>query len=221
MSKFEKFDKKQRKMKKKNDLPILDSDKDFLSAFLEEESGSSAEKKKSAKADSRKNKHGLPFIEDYEARFLHSENDTVTDTDQLHEQQIEEEVSEEEFSRLLDESFKSRKTPRQAPRPMPLKRRLKRYPPPETDLDLHGFTAIGAELKAKSFILTAQRQGFFTLRIIVGKGLHSEDGPVLPHTIVDLLKEFKKENIVLSYEWEGGKKTKSGAIIVYLKQFND
>ena len=66
---------------------------------------------------------------------------------------------------------------------------------------------------------TAKKEGYFTLRIIVGKGLHSEDGPVLPHVIEDLLKELKKDNIVLSYQWEGGKKSKSGAAIVHLKQF--
>ena len=104
---------------------------------------------------------------------------------------------------------------------MPLKRRLKRYPPPEADLDLHGFTAIGAQVKTRAFILNAHVQGFFTLRIIVGKGLHSEGGPVLPHVVEDLLKEMKKENIVLAYEWEGRKKSKSGAVLVYLKRFTD
>jgi DNA-nicking Smr family endonuclease len=104
---------------------------------------------------------------------------------------------------------------------MPLKRRLKRYPPPEAYLDLHGFTAIGARIKARTFISSAHVQGFFTLRIIVGKGLHSEDGPVLPHVVEDLLKEMKNDNLVLSYKWEGGKRSKFGALLVYLKRFTD
>ena len=104
---------------------------------------------------------------------------------------------------------------------MPLKKRLKRYPSPEKDLDLHGFTALGAQMKAKSFILSAKYQGFFTLRIIVGKGLHSEEGPVLPHVIEDLLKTLKKENTILAYKWEQRKKEKSGAVIVYIKQFQE
>ncbi len=62
---------------------------------------------------------------------------------------------------------------------------------------------------------------FFTLRIIVGKGIHSEDGPVLPHVVEDLLKEMKKENIVLAYKWEGAKKLKFGAVLVYLKRFDN
>lgn len=55
----------------------------------------------------------------------------------------------------------------------------------------------------------------------MGKGLHSEDGPVLPHVVEDLLKEMKQENVVLSYEWEGKKKSKYGAMLVYLKRFGD
>jgi hypothetical protein len=40
--------------------------------------------------------------------------------------------------------------------------------------------------------------------------------------VEDLLKEMKKENIVLSYKWEGTKKSKfGGAVLVYLKRFND
>ena len=55
----------------------------------------------------------------------------------------------------------------------------------------------------------------------MGKGLHSEGGPVLPDVVEDLLKEMKKENIVLAYVWEGKKKIKSGSVVVYLKRFQD
>jgi len=225
MSKSEKLKKKQGKTKKKNDLPVFDSDADFLSAFFDENSPSVAEKKislKEKKDGSRINKHGLPFIEDYESRFL-----PVQDAggDGPKENTLAEpgppEIEGEDFARLLVESLKEKKIPRHIPKPMPLKRRLKRYPPPEAAIDLHGFTAVGAELKARSFITTAKLQGFFTLRIVVGRGLHSQDGPVLPHVVEDLLKAFKKDNIVLSYEWEGRKKHKSGSVLVYLKQFSD
>ncbi len=104
---------------------------------------------------------------------------------------------------------------------MPIKKRLKRYPPPEAELDLHGFTALGAEVKAKSFISTCKHQGYFSLRIIVGKGLHSDLGPVLPDVIEDLLKILEKQNVVLAYKWDQQTKSKSGAVIVYLKQFNN
>ncbi len=184
-----------------------------------------------AKKFHRKNKHGLPFIDDYEAQFL-PKDETIEDgvsrssganasSALAVEETVWEDLSPESFERLLEESFKARKTSRHVPKPMPLKRRLKRYPRPEKNLDLHGFTAIGAEIKARAFITTAKKQGYFTLRIIVGKGRHSEDGPVLPDVIEDLLKILKEENIVLSFQWEGPKKSKSGAIIVYLKQFRE
>ncbi|WP_035237405.1 Smr/MutS family protein [Desulfobacter vibrioformis] len=175
--------KNKQKLKRKNDLPKLASDKDFLSAFLRDEQEASADK---------------------------TAEQAPADTE-----------PEADFSTLLEAFLKQNCPPRHAPKPMPLKRRLKRYPPPEADLDLHGFTAIGARVKTRSFISNAHVQGFFTLRIIVGKGLHSEGGPVLPHVVEDLLKEMKKENIVLAYEWEGRKKSKSGSVLVYLKRFDD
>ncbi len=228
MSKIEKNKKNMEKIKKKNDLPVFGSDRDFLTAFLSETGPSkTTDDEKEKRGTSRKNKHGLPFIEDYETRFLQEsesgtdpgEEETLTDGKEIPPE-------EEDFAQLLDDSFKSRKPSKATPKPVPLKRRLKKYPPPEADLDLHGFTAIGAEAKAKSFIHSAKHQGFFTLRIIVGRGLHSQEGPVLPHVIEDLLKLMKKEKIVLAYEWESRKKPKtnkgnSGAVLVYMNQFND
>jgi len=104
---------------------------------------------------------------------------------------------------------------------MPYHKRIKRYPPPEKDLDLHGFTALGAELKAGSFLISCQQQGYFTVRIIVGRGLHSELGPVLPDMVEDLLATLKARNIVLGFAWERKKKSRSGAVIVYLRRFDD
>ncbi len=59
------------------------------------------------------------------------------------------------------------------------------------------------------------------MRIIVGKGLHSDPGPVLPDTIEDLLLDLKARDIVLGFSWERKKKSRSGAVIVYLRQFSD
>ena len=224
MNSMDDFKKNKEKIKKKNDLPVLDSDQDFLNAFLDDSSTSNQEKKKdndeSTKKDSRVNKHGLPFIDDYESQFNQDPETGEQHSNSQGNTGPEEEL-EEDFALLLDQSLKEKKPRRPDPKPMPLKRHLKRYPPPEADLDLHGFTAIGAQMKAKSFITSARLEGFFTLRIIVGRGIHSQDGPVLPDVVEDLLKALKKENFVLTYEWEKKKKNKSGAVIVYLKQFND
>ena len=223
MSKSDKYQKKIGKKKSKNDLPVLDSDQEFLAAFLSKKKAGPREGKQDSKIpgqSSGKNKHGLPFIQDYEAQFLENSDDAHEDQAVVEGPGVEPE-EEEDFALLLDQSLKQRKLVPKIPKPMPLKKRLKRYPAPETDLDLHGFTALGAQMKAKSFIASAKYQGFFTLRIIVGKGLHSEEGPVLPHVIEDLLKTLKKENTILAYKWEQRKKEKSGAVIVYIKQFQE
>lgn len=223
MSKSDKFKKKNGEKKSKNDLPVLDSDQEFLSAFLSNKKAGPKGEEQNSKLpgqSSKKNKHGLPFIQDYEAQFL-GDADEVQENQPVVEEPEGEPEEEENFALLLDQSLKQRKLVPKIPKPMPLKKRLKRYPSPEKDLDLHGFTALGAQMKAKSFIASAKYQGFFTLRIIVGKGLHSEEGPVLPHVIEDLLKTLKKENTILAYKWEQKKKEKSGSVIVYVKQFQE
>lgn len=217
--------KNKQKLKRKKDLPKLASDKDFLDAFLMDGEEALKEKQENSKkpVEPRKNlnKHGLPFLDDYETWMNKNIDSHILPDDKTAEQEVAAPETEVPFSTLLEASLKQKRPPRHAPKPMPLKRRLKRYPPPEADLDLHGFTAIGAQIKTRTFISSAHVQGFFTLRIIVGKGLHSEDGPVLPHVVEDLLKEMKKENVVLSYKWEGGKRSKFGAVLVYLKRFDD
>lgn len=217
--------KNKQKLKRKNGLPKLASDNDFLDAFLMDGQEAVKEKledlKKPVEPRSNLNKHGLPFLDDYETWMNKNTDSQTLSADKTAEQASAASESEMAFSTLLDASLKQNRPPRHAPKPMPLKRRLKRYPPPEADLDLHGFTAIGAQIKARTFISSAHVQGFFTLRIIVGKGLHSEDGPVLPHVVEDLLKEMKDDNLVLSYKWEGGKRSKFGALLVYLKRFTD
>ena len=139
------------------------------------------------------------------------------------------EISDKEFAELLESSLKGKsmnkmmqeKKGRGSPKKVPLTKRLKRYPPPESRLDLHGFTGDGATIKADSYIRTAFTQGLFTIKIIVGKGTHSDFGAVLPGIVQDLLLKLKNEGLVLHFIWEKKKKSKSGAIVVYLNQFND
>ncbi|MCG8615152.1 MAG: Smr/MutS family protein [Desulfobacterales bacterium] len=214
--------KKTKKTRKKNDLPILKSDEDFMAAFLDESSPSKKKnEKKSSSETGRVNRHGLPFIDEYETRFLPEEEKAESPVDDASDMSTDTEPEDVDFAQLLEESFRQRKPGRTERKPVPLKRRLKRYPPPEADLDLHGFTAIGAEAKAKSFIHGAKLQGFFTLRIIVGRGLHSQEGPVLPDVMEDLLKQMRKDKLVLDFKWERKKKDRSGAVIVYLNRFDD
>jgi len=233
MTKQDKASKKNSKKITKNDLPVLDSDQDLFSAFMEAPSSICSEDSKKisqkGRAIPRLNKHGLPVIEEFEAQFLSNDPDLVSQS--LHNESGESAAPnepgergepEENFALLLEASLKQKTGPvKKKSIPMPIKKRLKRYPPPEAELDLHGFTALGAQLKAKAFISTCKHQGYFSLRLIVGKGLHSDIGPVLPDVIEDLLKIMKDQNMVLAYEWDRQKKSKSGALVVYLKQFDD
>lgn len=200
----EKKEKKPLKNQHRNALPIFDSDQDFLKAFTEKEDRKTNYLENNFIEPSRKNqknKHGIRVIGP-----LPCDGDFSED--------------KKEFAELLEESLKQKKAkPAPKPLPMPVKKRLKRYPPVEIDLDLHGFTAIGAQVKTRSFIQSCKYQGVFTVRIIVGKGLHSDIGPVLPDIVEDVVKEMKQQDQVLFYEWDKKKKRKSGALIVYLKQF--
>lgn len=182
------------------------SDEDFLRAFTRKNSPESESRDTCSR---QLNRHGLPIVD---------KGVCAADAETPNPETAE----PENFPALL-EAFLSRpeKTARSSPEPVPFHKRIKRYPPPETDLDLHGFTALGAELKARSFLISCKHQGYFTVRIIVGKGLHSELGPVLPDMIEDLLAKLKARDIVLGFSWERKKKSRSGAVIVYLRQFDD
>ncbi|MDA8136105.1 MAG: Smr/MutS family protein [Desulfobacteraceae bacterium] len=180
-------------MKKRNKqgLPIFHSDEDFIKAF----------EKKSLDANDVKQRTGPG----------------VKNTANRPEKETE---PEEDFQALLEESFqRSRTKPLKKPVPIPPEKRIKRYPPPEKSLDLHGYNAIGAEVRSRSFIHSCKQQGFFTIRIIVGRGRHSDQGAVLPDVVEDVAKEMKKQGLVIGFDWENKIKSKSGALIVYLKQF--
>ncbi len=197
-------EKKGLKHRNKNDLPVFDADHDFLTAF---------EKKVQTKPDSLEN----TFIESFKKNQRNKHGVKVMDPMQTDHNLTQ---GHENFSELLEESFKKRKVKSvKKTSPMSVKKRLKRYPPVEAELDLHGYNTIGAQMRARSFISSCKHKGFFTLRIIVGKGLHSDTGAVLPDVVEDVLREMKKLDQVIFYEWDKKKKTRSGALIVYLKQF--
>ena len=191
----------------RNALPIIASDRDLLSAFEQKEKmktnpphPSQAPSQKPSQAQI--NRHGVPVLD-----CVSGDTEFKDDSDNI--------------VQLLEESIKKGKgKPLKKSKPMSLKRRLKRYPPVEIQLDLHGYTAVAAEIKTRFFIQNCKQQGFFTLRIIVGKGLHSDLGPVLPDVVEDVVRKMKKQNVVIFYEWDKKKKSKSGSILVYLKQFD-
>ena len=94
---------------------------------------------------------------------------------------------------------------------------LAEYPPPDDDLDLHGLTGPEAEIKTLNFIRTSNTLKQRTIRIITGKGLHSDGPAILPDIIETQLKELKAAGLIFDFQWEKKEKHKSGAVIVYLK----
>ncbi|GBC62043.1 hypothetical protein DENIS_3006 [Desulfonema ishimotonii] len=133
---------------------------------------------------------------------------------------------EENFASLLDAHMagKSREAILEAKRdtlppgkPPTRRQKVRNYPPPQEELDLHGFTSQEAVEKTEIFIRKARHKGKRTVLIIVGKGIHSEGRAVLPDVVENTVAELRKKNMVLTSEWEKGVKRKSGALIVYLK----
>ncbi len=206
-------------------IRLLDSNTDlhdyFLSAPDEEPAKETPERPvpapaeprgRSAPADVATDRHGIPRLDDQ--ADLHRLFDAAGDEGE------DAQVLGEALHRSLN--YDARGLMKQktggfyVPRRLSLKEKLRRYPSPQAQLDLHGATAARARERAANFMRTSRADGLFTVRIIVGKGLHSEAGAVLPDVIEDLLVVLKRENLVLSYRWDKGVKRKSGAVIVYL-----
>lgn len=86
---------------------------------------------------------------------------------------------------------------------------------PQAELDLHGLVVEEACAKARFFLQDSLYQGFQTVLVITGKGLHSSDGPVLRQAIEKLLGQQREQVI----EWGvaprryGGE----GALVVFLR----
>jgi len=91
---------------------------------------------------------------------------------------------------------------------------LKEYPEiPQDELDLHGKTATEAEREIRLFILRAKRLSMRLVRIVTGKGLHSEEGRSVLKEVADKrVIQLKREGLVFSHKWEKG----GGSILVYL-----
>jgi DNA-nicking Smr family endonuclease len=100
--------------------------------------------------------------------------------------------------------------------PLTVSERIKTYPAPQLELDLHGVTAPEAEKRTESFIENARREKIRTVRIIVGKGLHSQGKAILPDVVEKKITRLKRKKWLLGFEWEKKDKSKSGALIVYL-----
>ena len=87
---------------------------------------------------------------------------------------------------------------------------------PGAELDLHGCHVREALVRVEAFLETAALQGLDAVRIIVGKGLHSQGGAVLPDAVEGKIVDLKRRGRVATFAWEKKHKRASGAVIVFL-----
>lgn len=125
-------------------------------------------------------------------------------------------LEQSDLDEQLSEAIREKRQGLEDHPPVAATDRLRDYPPPEADLDLHGCTGREAESATDAFLADAQRRGLKTVRIIVGKGLHTPDRPVLPDVIERRLATLRRQGMVLTFRWEKMRKRKSGAVHVFL-----
>ena len=119
----------------------------------------------------------------------------------------------------VDKVFKD-EWPEEEPLKQAVPRRMKQVErgqlKPEAELDLHGLTVDEASAKIRFFLRDAIYQGFQTVLVITGKGLHSNDGPVLRKAVEALLTHLREQVIewgVAPQRYGGG-----GALIIFLRR---
>jgi DNA-nicking Smr family endonuclease len=162
---------------------------------------------KPANASARRDRHGIPILKSGERLFS-----DAAEAEESFEELLKASLGNKSVEVLLRE----KKDAIRPPRPISLKKKLKAYPLPQSQLDLHGYTSLKAGLRTESYLKSAYHSNTHTVIIIVGKGLHSEEGAVLPDVVEQKLLELKKAKMILTYEWDNKKKSKSGAVTVYL-----
>jgi len=146
--------------------------------------------------------------------------------DDLFEDIEESNVPEKCFEELLEESLTSKSSQALIKEKiitsskntsLSKRNKLGKYPEPQDEIDLHGFKGDEAELKTDFFIRDSKAKGLVTIRIIVGKGTHSEGRAVLPDIVEGKIIDLKREGQIQTFKWEKSKKLKSGAVIIYLR----
>jgi DNA-nicking Smr family endonuclease len=236
--------------KNRNGIVVFQNNEDIIDIFLEKVSASEEVCHKEQEMPGQKNgilkldRHGMPFLDRAETlseiftdtaeaekyRFAKKDNTKGKDTGSGIENNVENENLEqdENFLELIENALKGKnrdsmmreKSDKPLPEPVPLQKRLKRYPPPQDEMDLHGYNAKEAQSRTENYLRNCWRNGLFTVQIIVGRGIHSPYGAVLPDVVEDLLIRLKREGVLLWFEWDRRTKSQSGAVIAYLKQFS-
>jgi len=86
---------------------------------------------------------------------------------------------------------------------------------PEAFLDLHGLTVEEASREMQSFIMGSKLRGYFMVKIIHGKGIHSPGEAKLKQLVQTFLNSQAK-NMIVNWQTAPANQGGSGAVIVYL-----
>jgi len=150
---------------------------------------------------------------------LSLENDLFEDIEEsnIPEKCFEELLEESLTSKSSQASIKEKIITSSKNTSLSKRNKLEKYPEPQDEIDLHGFKGDEAELKTDFFIRDSKAKGLVTIRIIVGKGTHSEGRAVLPDIVEGKIIDLKREGQIQTFKWEKIKKLKSGAVIIYLR----
>jgi DNA-nicking Smr family endonuclease len=125
-------------------------------------------------------------------------------------EELEDNLARQDMTAILQEKA--------GPQPPPpsARAKLRSYPPPQDELDLHGATGAEADRATSSFISQAATRKLRTVRLITGKGLHSEGPAVLPDVVESRLLALKADQLIRDFAWDKKEKHRSGAVLVYL-----
>jgi len=85
---------------------------------------------------------------------------------------------------------------------------------PDSTIDLHGMLKEDALRLVDITVRDMKARGILKLRIITGKGKHSQEKPVIPEAINELLINLKKSGIISRIEWENRTVENSGSVDV-------
>jgi DNA-nicking Smr family endonuclease len=86
---------------------------------------------------------------------------------------------------------------------------------PEDTLDLHGFTVDEALKELKAFIMSSRLRGYYLIKIIHGKGLHSQGEAKLRALVEEYLNKSGK-NLISTWKQAPPQQGGEGATLVFL-----
>ena len=97
-----------------------------------------------------------------------------------------------------------------------------------SEIDLHGFTLDEANKEIEKFILDSYENGFNKLRIVTGKGLHSDnekdpyvskDLSILRYSVPEYIKNnIELMNLIIEFKEANNQEGGEGAFYIFLKK---